>query len=53
MFTLGIFGEYLARMYGRTMERPAYVVLEDCQRSKPERRVDACTDACTVATRLR
>lgn len=28
MFTLGIFGEYLARMYGRTMERPAYVVLE-------------------------
>jgi undecaprenyl-phosphate 4-deoxy-4-formamido-L-arabinose transferase len=28
MFTLGIFGEYLARMYGRTMERPTYVVLE-------------------------
>lgn len=28
MFTLGIIGEYLARMYGRTMERPAYVVLE-------------------------
>jgi glycosyltransferase involved in cell wall biosynthesis len=28
MFTLGIFGEYLARMYGRTMERPPYVVLE-------------------------
>jgi undecaprenyl-phosphate 4-deoxy-4-formamido-L-arabinose transferase len=30
MFTLGIFGEYLARMYGRAMERPAYVVLERC-----------------------
>lgn len=28
MFTMGIFGEYLARMYGRTMERPTYVVLE-------------------------
>lgn len=32
MFTLGIFGEYLARMYGRTMERPAYVVFERCER---------------------
>lgn len=31
MFTMGIFGEYLARMYGRTMERPAYVVLERCR----------------------
>lgn len=30
MFTLGIIGEYLARMYGRTMERPTYVVLEKC-----------------------
>ena len=32
MFTLGIFGEYLARMYGRTMERPAYVVGERSER---------------------
>ena len=32
MFTLGIFGEYLGRMYGRTMERPAYVVGERCER---------------------
>ena len=32
MFTLGIFGEYLARMYGRTMERPAYVVDERSER---------------------
>jgi len=31
MFTLGIIGEYLARMYGRTMERPAYVVLESSE----------------------
>jgi glycosyltransferase involved in cell wall biosynthesis len=30
MFTLGIIGEYLARMYGRAMERPAYVVGEVC-----------------------
>ncbi len=27
MFTLGIFGEYMARMYDRSMDRPAYVVL--------------------------
>lgn len=32
MFTLGIFGEYLARIYGRTMERPPYVVRERCER---------------------
>jgi undecaprenyl-phosphate 4-deoxy-4-formamido-L-arabinose transferase len=36
MFTLGIIGEYLARMYGRTMERPAYVVLESSE--QPARR---------------
>lgn len=28
MFTLGIIGEYLARMYLRIMDRPTYVVLE-------------------------
>jgi undecaprenyl-phosphate 4-deoxy-4-formamido-L-arabinose transferase len=28
MFTLGVFGEYLARIYGRTMERPAYTIME-------------------------
>lgn len=28
MFTLGIFGEYLARIFDRSMERPAYVVQE-------------------------
>lgn len=26
LFTLGIFGEYLARIYDRTMERPPYVI---------------------------
>jgi len=31
MFAIGIFGEYLARIYTRTMERPAYVVLERCE----------------------
>lgn len=28
LFTLGIFGEYLARIFGRTMDRPAYVMRE-------------------------
>ena len=28
LFTLGIFGEYLARIFGRTMDRPAYVTSE-------------------------
>jgi glycosyltransferase involved in cell wall biosynthesis len=28
LFTLGIFGEYLARIFGRTMDRPAYVLKE-------------------------
>jgi len=26
LFTLGIFGEYLARMHSRTMEKPSYAV---------------------------
>ena len=33
LFTLGIFGEYLGRMYVRTMERPAYVVGERCEQT--------------------
>jgi undecaprenyl-phosphate 4-deoxy-4-formamido-L-arabinose transferase len=28
LFTLGIFGEYLARMFDRSMDRPAYVIQE-------------------------
>ena len=28
LFALGIFGEYLARIFGRTMDRPAYVMRE-------------------------
>jgi undecaprenyl-phosphate 4-deoxy-4-formamido-L-arabinose transferase len=46
MFTLGIFGEYLGRMYGRTMERPAYVVGERCERA-----VEAAEARPRVATR--
>jgi len=26
LFTLGIFGEYLARMFDRSMDRPTYVI---------------------------
>ena len=29
LFALGVIGEYLARMYFRTMERPPYVVREE------------------------
>jgi len=28
LFTIGIFGEYLARIFGRTMDKPAYVLSE-------------------------
>jgi len=28
LFTLGVFGEYLARMHFRIMDRPAYVLAE-------------------------
>ncbi len=28
LFTLGIFGEYLARMFDRSMDRPPYVILQ-------------------------
>lgn len=43
MFTLGIFGEYLARMYGRSMERPPYVVLESSEDPKQPASVLAAT----------
>ena len=33
LFTLGIFGEYLARIFGRTMDKPAYVLSERTQES--------------------
>ena len=32
LFTLGIFGEYLARMHFRSMERPPYALLDDTAR---------------------
>jgi glycosyltransferase involved in cell wall biosynthesis len=39
LFALGIFGEYLARIFGRTMDKPTYVVRETTQdataRGKP------------------
>jgi undecaprenyl-phosphate 4-deoxy-4-formamido-L-arabinose transferase len=28
LFTLGIFGEYLARIFDRSMDRPAYIIHE-------------------------
>jgi undecaprenyl-phosphate 4-deoxy-4-formamido-L-arabinose transferase len=28
MFTLGIFGEYLARIFDRSMDRPSYIIQE-------------------------
>ncbi len=33
LFTIGIFGEYLARIFGRTMDKPAYVLSERTQES--------------------
>lgn len=36
MFALGIFGEYLARMYYRTMNRPTYTIMEECNIIKPD-----------------
>jgi glycosyltransferase involved in cell wall biosynthesis len=37
LFALGIFGEYLARIFDRSMDRPAYVIQESLNRSiEPE-----------------
>ncbi len=36
LFALGILGEYLARMYFRTMSRPAYVIRETLQTGEAE-----------------
>ena len=41
LFTLGIFGEYLARMHFRSMERPPYTLLEQT----PARRPTGCVRA--------
>ena len=35
MFALGIVGEYLSRMFTRTMERPPYAVAEETERREP------------------
>jgi undecaprenyl-phosphate 4-deoxy-4-formamido-L-arabinose transferase len=53
MFTLGIFGEYLARMYGRTMERPAYVVFEQREQHASTAADDDGPLAVTAEARLR
>ena len=34
LFALGIFGEYLARIHFRTMDRPPYVISERCDESR-------------------
>jgi undecaprenyl-phosphate 4-deoxy-4-formamido-L-arabinose transferase len=34
LFALGIFGEYLARIFDRSMERPTYVISEETKNSK-------------------
>jgi glycosyltransferase involved in cell wall biosynthesis len=36
LFALGIFGEYLARIHFRIMDRPAYVIAETAALSEPE-----------------
>ena len=43
MFTIGIIGEYLARMHFRLMEKPAYVVHESTEKtaSQPETSTEA------------
>jgi undecaprenyl-phosphate 4-deoxy-4-formamido-L-arabinose transferase len=33
LFTLGIFGEYLARMFDRSMDRPAYIIHQTVEKS--------------------
>jgi len=39
LFALGIFGEYLARIHFRMMERPSYVIMSTTQKSGPEHRL--------------
>ena len=36
LFSLGIFGEYLARIHFRTMDKPPFVVLERTQQAKEQ-----------------
>lgn len=35
LFALGIFGEYLSRLHFRTMNRPIYTVIEECNSELP------------------
>jgi undecaprenyl-phosphate 4-deoxy-4-formamido-L-arabinose transferase len=34
LFALGIFGEYLARIFDRSMERPTYIIMEETEAKK-------------------
>ncbi len=36
LFAIGIFGEYLARIFGRTMDKPPYVMSETTQEPVPQ-----------------
>jgi len=36
LFALGIMGEYLARMHFRAIEKPSYVVMETCERTRED-----------------
>lgn len=45
LFSLGIIGEYLARMHFRSMERPAYVVRSTIEAEVPAARLDEHTAA--------
>jgi hypothetical protein len=56
LFALGIFGEYLARIFGRTMDKPTYVVREAtpdmaANRSFQERPQPVALDGIQVAAR--
>jgi len=33
LFALGIFGEYLARMFDRSIDRPAYIIHQTVEKS--------------------
>jgi glycosyltransferase involved in cell wall biosynthesis len=44
LFAIGIFGEYLARIFGRTMDKPTYVMSETIEAPVAEPHVEAATE---------
>lgn len=50
LFALGVFGEYLARMHFRSMDRPAYVVREQTGLVEPESELSVKGDPWTKAS---